>query len=357
MKPAHVLRVVIAPPLLVLAGMLAIPLLSASGSGTLPTTPIDDIPERVLEAYRGADGWCEGMRWELIAGIGWVESKHGTSSGTAVEADSGEVRPWIFGPSLDGSPGVRRLPVGPWTGWWGLAGPWQQAVGPMQFLPATFDGWAVDADGDGVANPHDLDDAATTAANYLCGGPDGSVADEREALLRYNRSEAYVLEVLAYADSLTALTPLAGADILCPVAGPTSFTDTWLAPRSGGRLHKGVDMFAAHGTPVVAPVAGMAEQSKSTLGGLGFRLWGDDGNFYYGAHLASLGPNWGRVQAGTILGYVGTTGNARGTAPHLHFEIHPDRTNGDSATPANPTPSVVAACATYRTGHAFVSDD
>lgn len=357
MKQAHVLRVVIAPPVLALAGMLAIPLVSASGGGALPTTPIGDLPERVLEAYRSADGSCEGLRWELLAGIGWVESKHGTSSGVAVDPESGEVRPWVFGPPLDGSAGVPRLPIGQWIDWWGLAGPWQQAVGPMQFLPATFERWVTDADEDGVTNPHDIDDAVATAANYLCGGHGGSITDEREALLRYNRSDTYVLEVLAYANSLTTLTIVSGADMLCPVAGPTSFTDTWLAPRSGGRLHKGVDMFAAHGTPVIAPVAGIAEQSNSTLGGLGFRLWGDDGNYYYGAHLASFGPAWGRVEAGTVLGYVGTTGNARATAPHLHFEVHLGRTPGEPATPNNPTPAVADACAGTRTGQAFISDD
>jgi hypothetical protein len=354
-KSAKLLWLALATPLLVLAGMLAIPVFAASGSGALPATPIGGIPERALQAYRAAGGWCEGLRWELLAGIGWVESRHGTTAGATIDPETGEARLWILGPPLDGSPGVRRLPVGRWFGWWGLPGPWQQAVGPMQFLPATFEAWAIDGDEDGVANPHDIEDAAATAANYLCDGPDGSISDEREALLRYNRSETYVLEVLAYASSLAA--PLGGGGILCPVAGPTSFTDTWLAPRSGGRLHQGVDMFAAHGTPVVAPVAGIAEQSNSTLGGLGFRLWGDDGNYYYGAHLASFGPHWGRVEAGTLLGYVGNTGNARSTPPHLHFEIHPSRSPGDPAAAVNPTPAVSAVCDSSRGRYAFLSDD
>ncbi len=357
MKPRQAIRVVAAPPLLALTGLLAIPLVTASGGGALPPTPISDIPERALNAYRHVDSWCPGLRWELVAGIGWVESRHGTTRGAAIDPESGEVRPWILGPPLDGSEAARRQPVGQWIGWWGLPGPWQQAVGPMQFLPATFDAWAVDRDEDGVTNPHDIDDAVATAADYLCGGRDQAITDEREALLRYNRSESYVLEVLAYANSLSAPTPPAGTGIVCPVAGRTSFTDTWLAPRSGGRLHKGVDMFAAQGSPVVAPVAGVAEQSNSTLGGLGFRLWGDDGNFYYGAHLASFGPTWGRIEAGTLLGYVGTTGNAKGTAPHLHFEVHPGRGPGDPTSPVNPTPAVSAACVHARRGHAFLSDD
>jgi len=354
-KSAKAVWFALAAPLLVLAGMLAIPVFAASGSSGLPPTPIGGIPERALQAYRAAGGWCEGLRWELLAGIGWVESRHGTTGGAAVDPDTGEARPWILGPPLDGRPGVRRLPVGQWLGWWGLPGPWQQAVGPMQFLPATFEAWAVDGDEDGVANPHQIDDAVATAANYLCGGPGGSIPDEREALLRYNRSETYVLEVLAYANSLAG--PLSGAGILCPVAGQTSFTDTWLAPRSGGRLHQGVDMFAAYGTPVIAPVAGTAEQSNSALGGLGFRLWGDDGTFYYGSHLSAFGPHWGRVEAGTLLGYVGNTGNARGTPPHLHFEIHPGRSPRDPPAAVNPTPAVSSACEGSQGRHAFLSDD
>jgi murein DD-endopeptidase MepM/ murein hydrolase activator NlpD len=347
-------RVLVFVPLLALFGMLAIPLFAASGGGALATTPVLRIPDRVLEAYRAAAAWCEGLRWELLAGIGWVETRHGTSGGAAVNDETGEAVPWIFGPPLDGREGMQRLPVGEWVGWWGLAGPWQQAVGPMQFLPGTFEAWAVDQDGNGTANPHDIDDATATAARYLCGGAGGAITDERAALLRYNRSERYVLEVLTYADGLAA--GVVGS-ILCPVAGSLSFTDTWLAPRSGGRRHQGVDMFAARDTPVVAPVAGVAEQSVSDLGGLGFRLWGEDGTFYYGAHLDSFGPSWGRVEAGTVLGYVGTTGNAQGTAPHLHFEIHPGREPGDQGAAVNPTPSVAAACSANRGGFAFAGDD
>jgi peptidoglycan LD-endopeptidase LytH len=135
-------------------------------------------------------------------------------------------------------------------------------------------------------------------------------------------------------------TPSAGpiAGILCPVGGPTVFTDTWGAPRSGGRGHKGVDMMAARGTPAVAPVSGEVVHRGSSLGGLSYWLYGDDGNSYYGTHLDSYGAA-GRVSAGTAIGYVGNTGNARNASPHLHFEIHP---GGGSAV--NPYPTVRAAC-------------
>ena len=77
---------------------------------------------------------------------------------------------------------------------------------------------------------------------------------------------------------------------------------------------------------------------SSGLGGKAFYLDGDDGNFYYGAHLDSYGHS-GRVEAGTVVGFNGDTGNARGT-PHLHFEIHP----GGQGNPTNPYPVVARYC-------------
>ncbi len=330
------------PSLAVASLVLCMPVLLSPGR-TEPagTGTVDGIPERVLRSYQAADGWCPGLRWQLLAGVGSVESGHATSGGASTDGASGEVRPTIFGPPLDGSAGVMRLPVGSWLAWFGLPGPWQQAVGPMQFLPGTFEAWGVDADDDGVANPHDIDDAVASAANYLCGGDQGEITDERSALLRYNDDESYVARVLTFADEVGSAE---GVALLCPVAGPTTFTNTWLAPRSGGRRHEGVDMFAAEGTPVVAPVGGEVELREGRVGGLAFQLWGDDGNYYYGAHLSGFTNVAGRVPAGTVVGYVGTTGNASHTDPHLHFEIHLGRKNGDAPKPIDPTDAVTSAC-------------
>ena len=133
---------------------------------------------------------------------------------------------------------------------------------------------------------------------------------------------------------------LAVGDMFCPVDGPSlHFTDTWGAARSGGRSHLGVDMLADRGTPTVAPVSGRVEHRGTSLGGLSWYVYGDNGNMYYGTHLQGYenqGVGW--VEAGTVIGYVGDTGNARGT-PHLHFEVHP---GGGSAV--NPYPYVVEAC-------------
>ena len=126
---------------------------------------------------------------------------------------------------------------------------------------------------------------------------------------------------------------------VCPVHGPVSFVDSWGAPRSGGRTHQGVDMMAARGTPDVAIVSGTITQQYGTLQGNGVFLKGDDGNSYWYFHLDSYAGGPRRVAQGEVIGYVGTTGNAEGGAPHTHFEYHP---GGGAAV--NPYPIVRPIC-------------
>jgi murein DD-endopeptidase MepM/ murein hydrolase activator NlpD len=127
----------------------------------------------------------------------------------------------------------------------------------------------------------------------------------------------------------------------CPVQGGASFSNTWGARRSGGRTHKGVDMFNARHTPLIAVVDGRVKFSSNSLGGLSTHIYSDNGVVYYYAHLQSHPTNiksGQRVTKGTIVGYLGNSGNARYTSPHLHFEIRP---NGVAV---NPYPTVRAAC-------------
>jgi murein DD-endopeptidase MepM/ murein hydrolase activator NlpD len=112
----------------------------------------------------------------------------------------------------------------------------------------------------------------------------------------------------------------------------------WGFPRSGGRFHEGNDLFAPRGTPAVATVSGEVVQKTGKIGGNQVKLFGDDGVSYYYTHLDAFGAS-GRVQAGDVIGYVGTSGNAAGGTPHVHFEIHP----GDGAA-INPYPRVSAVC-------------
>lgn len=126
----------------------------------------------------------------------------------------------------------------------------------------------------------------------------------------------------------------------CPTPEVQRFVDDFEIRKPDGRFHDGVDLFAPRGSPVVAPVAGTVEQITGARGGLQFALHGDDGHVYIGTHLDSFGES-GRVAAGTALGTVGDSGNAKGSDPHLHFEIHPN-----DGPPANPYPVLVEACPT-----------
>ena len=115
-----------------------------------------------------------------------------------------------------------------------------------------------------------------------------------------------------------------------PVAGPSRWSNDWHVRRCEPypHLHEGIDVFAPHGTPVVAAVDGrISQRVDGDISGLAIELRGEDGVQYFYAHLSSIAPGIApghAVEAGTVLGAIGTTGNARGTSPHLHFEIQPN---------------------------------
>lgn len=114
-----------------------------------------------------------------------------------------------------------------------------------------------------------------------------------------------------------------------PVVGYVWYHDDYGAPRYTPyfHLHEGVDLFAVSGTPVIATVDGVIEKiADGSIGGLSIWLKGIDGITYYYGHLSGYAPGvvaGKRVRLGEVLGYVGDTGVAKGTYPHLHFEIHP----------------------------------
>lgn len=132
-------------------------------------------------------------------------------------------------------------------------------------------------------------------------------------------------------------------DTACPIGEPHHFTDTWGAPRSGGRSHKGVDIFADSGIPLYAYTAGTVRLTSSSLGGVSLWVTTDAGDAFYYAHLSRYAPGLtggAPVEAGQLIGFNGNTGNARTTPAHLHWEVHPG--GGDAV---NPTPYAQAACA------------
>lgn len=127
--------------------------------------------------------------------------------------------------------------------------------------------------------------------------------------------------------------------MVCPVAGPNSFVDSWGSPRSGGRSHQGVDIMADYGTPIVAVTDGTITYAGwSDMGGNTLYLTGDDGHGYYYMHNQANYVKGGRVRAGQQIAAVGDTGNATGV-PHLHWEYHP---GGGSAV--NPYPLAKSLC-------------
>jgi len=130
---------------------------------------------------------------------------------------------------------------------------------------------------------------------------------------------------------------------VCPFTpGRTSFLDTWGASRSGGRRHKGTDMFAAWNEPMYAVQAGVVSIGSSGLGGKSVWLAADTGIVYFYAHLSGWNVSNGqRVAQGAVVGFNGNSGNARGGSPHLHFEIHPA---GRGRGAVNPYPTLAANC-------------
>ncbi|MGH9179520.1 MAG: M23 family metallopeptidase, partial [Acidimicrobiales bacterium] len=113
-----------------------------------------------------------------------------------------------------------------------------------------------------------------------------------------------------------------------PVAGKATYSHDWWYPRfgPGWRLHQGTDVFAPRGTPLRSPTTGVVRFADGGLGGISVYITQPDGTYFYLAHLNNRPEelkNGQTVNAGDIVGYVGSTGNAAGGSPHLHFEVHP----------------------------------
>ncbi len=138
-----------------------------------------------------------------------------------------------------------------------------------------------------------------------------------------------------------ASAPVPGGSHVYPLAGPSTFGDDWLASRPGGRYHEGIDLFAARGTPVVAVADGtLFRVGYSGISGNRFWLRDEGGTEFFYAHLdgyTAAAREGAAVAKGTVLGYNGDTGDARGTSPHVHFEIHPG-----GGGPVRPYPIVSA---------------
>jgi murein DD-endopeptidase MepM/ murein hydrolase activator NlpD len=183
--------------------------------------------------------------------------------------------------------------------------------------------------------------------SFVSGGGDGSgsyVVKKGDRLgdiaARHGASITQLAELNGLSDvnlirSGQTLKVPGGSGWVCPVEGARYFND-WGFPRGDSRYHEGNDLFADRGSPVRAPVSGSVELIQGTVGGLQFNLYGSDGIEYLGSHLDAAGKT-GQVSAGDVIGYVGTSGNALGTNPHLHFGMY------KNGLALNPHPTLAAS--------------
>ena len=210
------------------------------------------IPSKALAAYRNAEQMLAtsdpncGISWNLLAGIGRIESGH--ANGGATDARGTAVRP-IYGPALDGTlPGNEVMVQSSGAG----SVTYARAMGPMQFLPGTWARYASDGDADGVADPQNLYDSTLAAARYLCSGG-LNLRDQSQvmsAILRYNNSIPYARNVLGWASAYaTGVIPVD----LPPVTGPApALGDLHLEHPEG--LGPGLPL-NIHGLPPTDPLA------------------------------------------------------------------------------------------------------
>ena len=211
------------------------------------------IPAMALNAYQNAERMMAaavpgcGISWNLLAGIGRIESMH--ANGGATDAHGTPIYP-IYGPSLDGTLAgneviVQSVQAGRVT--------YARAMGPMQFLPGTWARYASDGDGDGKADVQNLYDSTLAAARYLCSGG-LNLRDQSQvitAILRYNNSVAYARNVLGWAAAYaTGVVPVN----LPPIVGPAPpIGDAHLDANPEG-LGPGLPLNAA-GLPSTDPLA------------------------------------------------------------------------------------------------------
>jgi hypothetical protein len=198
----------LSPQLLHDSGNEAALLTSAGSMADVPSGPLG-IPGIVLQAYIKAqqtlavtDPSCR-LPWWLLAGIGKIESSQAENG--EVDAAGNTLR-LILGPVLNGTDGTAAIPATADSYKWTGDPTWERAVGPMQFLPSTWEEYGAGG------NPNNVFDAALAAGRYLCnGGRDLSdPAQQAIAVFSYNHSNSYVAEVLLWANAYAkGVTPVA----------------------------------------------------------------------------------------------------------------------------------------------------
>lgn len=166
------------------------------------------IPAPALRAYADAQlrlaaeqPRCH-LGWNTLAGLGWIESHHGTIGGRILLADGRSSTP-ILGPALNGAGKVAAIRSTSLSAQWHGDKVWEHAVGPLQFLASTWQRWGADGDDDGVADPRDLDDASLAAGRYLCADAHdlATTSGWNAAVHSYNHDLDYVINVAGAANT------------------------------------------------------------------------------------------------------------------------------------------------------------
>ena len=223
------------------------------------------------------------------------------------------------------------------------------AVAPATSSPITIDSLPVR--GQKSENVRILQNALINAGIEVKGGADGvfgvatSVSIGKfQSALGLNVTTALDAPTAAALGLIPTLAELGLPSLQAfPMQGRCSFSDTWHAPRGGGRLHEGVDIIGARGLAIYAVVDGTITRmlSGGALSGNSIRLTAPDGTYFFYAHLDGFAAGLATgqtVRAGQVIGYNGSTG---ATTAHLHFEIHPQ---GGAAVNPYPIVKAVDAC-------------
>jgi membrane-bound lytic murein transglycosylase B len=327
-QPVHVARPAAATP-------AAVTGLAANG-----------IPAVALNAYRlaaarlaSAQPGC-GIQWWLLAGIGRVESNHGRYGGATLNA-SGESTPHIVGDALDGT--VYDYIADTDGGRLDGDARYDHAVGPMQFIPSTWAAYGLDGNGDGVASPFNINDAALAAARYLCAaGGDLRTADgQRRAVLAYNHSDEYLSLVLGTASAYATGTPV-GAPVTGITTGSLPPVNTsWLPPVNPGRP---VGLPTSHGRSAGSSHAGSSGSGTGTShSGTGSSGSGAGSSGTGSSHSGAGSSGTGSSGTGSS-GTGSTAGNGKpapSAAPSLPVTPKPTSapTSSSPALPGLPLPT------------------
>ncbi len=309
-------------------GVIAPAVPEGSADSVVSGASSNGIPAPALAAYQrgaqiinAADKTCN-IPWELIAAIGRVESDHGRYGGNTL-TESGVSKPGIYGIALNGKNGTQAIndtdggqldkdPV------------YDRAVGPMQFIPSTWQVVKVDADGDDQRNPQDMDDAALATAVYLCSGKDNlsTRTGQEAAVYRYNHSRDYVNLVLRIMEAYSSGDYTA---VPSGTYGGTSYSPSYSSAID--KSYKVAKQRKAKQKAAKQKAAASASSGGSTSGGSGSGLPAPD---------ASDGTNGGAAGSGGDA--VGNLGDAVGGALG---DIAGGGSNGGSNGGTTPKPDPV----------------